>query len=148
MTRSIISVAALMAAFAGPALAQQGKPGAHFIENWDMDGDGQVTLAEAETKRDEIFYMFDQDENDVLDATEYVLFDETRRADMDTNAGGHKKGPMKAVDAGMKLEFNDTDGDGAVSKAEFLARTADWFAMVDRTGDALITGDDFGSKSN
>ena len=78
---------ALLTIAAAPALAQ-GVPGAHFIENWDADGDGQVTPEEVAAKRSEIFVMFDQSEDGVLDATEYALFDETRKADMDADAGG------------------------------------------------------------
>jgi Ca2+-binding EF-hand superfamily protein len=128
------------------ALAQQGVPGLHFIENWDLDGDGQVTLAEATEKRGEIFFMFDQDENGALDATEYDLFDETRQADMDANAGGHGNGPMRGVNEGMMRAFNDADGDGTVTRDEFLARVADWFAMMDRSGDGVVTTDDFGPR--
>jgi Ca2+-binding EF-hand superfamily protein len=40
--------------------------------------------------------------------------------------------------------FNDEDGDGAVSREEFVGRTAEWFAMMDQTGDGTITVEDFG----
>jgi len=128
------------------AFAQQGQPGAHFIENWDMNEDGQVSLAEAQEKRGEIFTMFDQDENGVLSDSEYDLFDETRRADMDENAGGFKKGQMRGVDKAMMRDFNDVDGDGTVSREEFVGKTAEWFTMMDRTGDGVVSTDDFGRK--
>jgi len=141
---SLIVAVALVAGSA--AFAQQGQPGAHFIENWDMDEDGQVTLAEAQEKRGEIFTMFDQDENGVLNDSEYDLFDETRRADMDENAGGHKKGQMRGVEKAMMRDFNDVDGDGLVSRDEFVGRAGDWFIMMDRTGDGVVTTDDFARK--
>lgn len=128
------------------AIAQQGQPGQHFIENWDLNEDGQVTLEEARTKRGELFFMFDSDENGVLDDAEYDLFDETRRADMDTNAGGHKKGQMRGIDKGMMRDFNDVNGDGQVSKDEFATKADGWFKMMDRTGDGVVTTDDFGRK--
>lgn len=128
------------------ALAQQGQPGSHFIENWDPNKDGQVSLDEAQEKRAELFFMFDQDENGVLDAAEYTLFDETRQADMDENAGGHKKGPMRDVDKGMMRDFNDVNGDGEVSKDEFAAKSEDWFKMMDRNGDGVVSTDDFRRK--
>lgn len=128
------------------AFAQQGQPGSHFIENWDMDGDGQVSLQEAQEKRSDLFYMFDQDENNTLSAGEYDLFDDTRQADMDENAGGHKKGPMRNVDQGMKREFNDLDGDGLVSKAEFDSKSEDWFVLMDINKDGVVTTDDFKRK--
>lgn len=126
------------------AFAQQSQPGAHFVENWDMNGDGQVTLAEAQEKRTELFYMFDSDENGLLNDAEYDLFDETRRADMDENAGGHKKGAMRGIDQAMMRQFNDVDGDGMVSRDEFIAKAEAWFAMVDRNGDGVVTTADFG----
>lgn len=127
-----------------PVLAQQGNPGAHFIENWDMDGDGQITAAEAEEKRGEIFFMFDQDENGLLNDAEYTLFDETRAADIAANEPGLGRGPMKNAGQGMMREFNDADGDGQVSRDEFIGKTADWFKMMDRNGDGVVTTADFG----
>lgn len=144
--------AAAMLTLAGPALAGSpgkgpGMAGAHFIENWDLDGDGQVSLEEATEKRGDIFYMFDQDESGLLDAEEYKLFDETREEDMKANAGGHGKGkPMERANRGMMLDFNDVDGDGAVSRQEFTSKTADWFGMVDKNGDGVVTADDFGPR--
>lgn len=137
-------VAALIASTA--VSAQQGQPGAHFMENWDLDADGQVTLAEAQEKRGDLFYMFDSDENGMLNDAEYDLFDETRRADMKENAGGHKKGAMKGVDKAMMRQFNDVNGDGQVSRDEFVSRAADWFTMMDRSGDGVVTTADFGRK--
>ena len=127
-----------------PASAQQGVPGGHFIENWDLDRDGAVTPLEARTKRDELFVMFDADGSGALDATEYDLFDETRKADMATNAGGRGPGPMPPVIGGLVRDFNDTDGDGLVSRDEFADRTSDWFPMMDINGDGLVTTADFG----
>lgn len=140
-----VSLTALLLAsvVAVPLAAQQGNPGGHFIENWDMNEDGQVTMAEATEKRGELFYMFDQDENGVLDDTEYDLFDETRNADMEANAGG-AGGAMRGVSQAMAREFNDVNSDGTVTEEEFLSRVPDWFAMMDRDGDSLITSADFG----
>ena len=39
---------------------------------------------------------------------------------------------------------NDVDGDGQVSRDEFLARTPDWFAKMDRDGNGSVTTEDFG----
>ena len=45
---------------------------------------------------------------------------------------------------GMSLAFNDTDGDGAVSEAEFIGKSGDWMELLDRNGDGVVTTDDFG----
>lgn len=120
-------------------------PGAHFVENFDLNGDGEVTLAEAREKRDEIFYMFDQNEDGVLDGGEYDLFDETRAADHaaqgNTAQGGAPKGE------GMSRRVTDLDGDGSVTLAEFLEATDTWFTGKDRNGDGVITTADFGPRS-
>ncbi len=139
------SLAAPLVLLALPVLAQDQVPGGHFIENWDLDRDGSVTLEEATKKRDEIFTMFDQDESETLDGTEYDMFDETRAADMEMNGGGHR-GPMAGVNEGMMREANDADGDGMVSRAEFLAYVPAWFEAMDRDADGLITTADFGPR--
>lgn len=124
------------------AAAAVAAPGDHFILNWDLDGDGTVTLAELETRRGDVFYSFDADGDGRIDATEYVLFDEARANDM-ANAQGHGPG-LQAAGQGMTRDFNDTDGDGAVSRAEFIARAADWLVMMDRDQSGDITAADFG----
>jgi len=144
MTKSAITAIALAAFLPFSAVAQGQIPGQHFIENWDQDGDAQVTLAEASEKRGDVFFMFDQDENGALDSAEYDLFDETRVQDMQNNGGGHQKGQMKSVNRGLMRDFNDTDKDGLVTEAEFQAHVPDWFAMMDRNGDGVITTADFG----
>ncbi len=137
---AILLTCLALPAIALPAFAQ---PGAHFVENWDLDEDGQVTLAEAIERRGDIFFSFDADENGTIDAEEYKMFDEARAADME-GQGGHGNGPMKNAEAGMHLAYNDVDGDGAVSREEFLGRAPDWFADMDRDGDGVITVADFG----
>ena len=125
----------------------QDTPGTHFVENWDLDGNGSVSAEEITERRGDIFTMFDQDEDGMLSAEEYVLFDETRAADMENNAGGHGKGGDR-MQEGLTLVFNDTDADGQVSKEEFVSNSAAWFTQIDRNGDAMITSADFGPQSN
>lgn len=139
----LLTCAALMpiAAFA------QDTTGTHFVENWDLDGNGSVSAEEITERRGDIFTMFDQDEDGMLSAEEYVLFDETRAADMENNAGGHGKGGDR-MQEGLTLGFNDTDADGQVSKEEFVSNSAAWFTQIDRNGDAMITSADFGPQSN
>ena len=139
----LLTCAALMpiAAFA------QDTPGSHFVENWDLDGNLSVSSEEITERRGDIFVMFDQDEDGMLSAEEYVLFDETRAADLENNAGGHGKGG-DLMQEGLTLGFNDTDADGKVSKEEFVSNSAAWFTQIDRNGDAMITSADFGPQSN
>jgi len=145
--KNLILTAALCVMASGVALAQD-VPGAHFIENWDMNQDGVVSLEDAMEKRSDVFVMFDSDENGALSADEYKSFDATRAEDMKQNAGGggHGKGPMKRAQAGLTLEFNDVDKDGQVTKEEFVGRTKDWMVMLDRNGDGNVSKKDFGPR--
>lgn len=139
----------VFAVFAAPAVMAQETPGTHFIENWDMDENGAVSMAEITERRDLVFTMFDNDENNALDATEYAMFDETRAADMEMNAGGHGNGQGGGrMNEGMTMAFNDTDGDGIVTRDEFIAGSAGWFAMLDQNEDGSVTADDFGPRGN
>lgn len=127
------------------SVAAQGAPGSHFIENWDLNADGTVTLAELEEKRGGVFYMFDADENGMLNADEYASFDEVRAADMESQ-GDHAQGKMGRVQEGMQMTFNDANGDGQVSEAEFFAKAADWLTIIDRDESGDVTSADFGPR--
>ncbi|MFT5742464.1 MAG: Ca2+-binding EF-hand superfamily protein [Paracoccaceae bacterium] len=139
----------LALALSAPAAMAQGTPGTHFVENWDLDADGTVTAAELTERRDMVFGMFDDDQNDILDAAEYANFDETRAADMAQNAGdqGNGQGGGRMMQ-GLTLDYNDTDGDGLVTRAEFTAGGAGWFVLMDQNSDGAITNDDFGRRGN
>lgn len=137
-------LAAALVVASSTAFAENHQPGAHFIENWDLDGDGAVSLEDITTRRGDVFFTFDADENGALDAEEYVLFDEARANDMENNAGNGNG--MRRASEGMTLSFNDTDGNGEVSREEFLAHSSDWLAMLDRNGDGSVTTADFGRQ--
>ena len=120
-----------------------GQPGAHFIENWDLDADGSVTLEEIQHRRDDVFYTFDQDGNGMLEGAEYDNFDEARANDM-AGQGGHGAAVMQPVNQGMTREANDLNSDGAVSEEEFQTASAAWLAQMDSNGDGVVTAADFG----
>lgn len=142
MKRITLLIAAI--AIGTAANAAGGQPGAHFIESWDGDDDGQVTLAEVTERRSDIFNTFDENDDGVLSAADYVLFDETRAADQASEDHGQGGKGEKRASVGMTLDFNDINQDGAVSREEFITRTADWFALIDRNGDGVVTTADFG----
>lgn len=141
--------------FCANVAAAQGNPGAHFIENWDLNADGQVTLAEATERRDNIFATFDADEDGALNAEEYDLFDEARANDMAENGmggkgagqgggqgGGQGHGKMNPAN-GMMRKFTDVNGDGTVTRDEFMASIPDWYARMDKNADGTVTVEDF-----
>ena len=142
-TLTLSTIALLL--LASPSFAQ-GNPGAHFVENFDINGDGQVTLAEVQEKRGEIFYMLDQDEDGTLSGAEYDLFDETRAADHEqenADGNGHGNGDQGE---GMAREETDLNGNGEVTEQEFLDATQAWFTRKDRNNDGVITTADFGPR--
>lgn len=146
LTAALATTLALTAATG--ALAQQGAMGAHFMEQWDADGDGRVTLDEASTRRGDIFYMFDQDSDGTLNAEEWAGVAEHLAAEMGQggNGGAHGmgKGPGKFIHEAMTPAFNDTDGNGIVTADEFTAATRTLFGQIDRDGDGAVTLADFG----
>lgn len=142
---SLCMAAIGIALSAGAAMAQGGNPGAHFIENWDLNEDGVVSLEEVTERRGDVFYTFDADDNGVLDGEEHDLFDEARANDMKEHGMGHGKGKGNPAN-GMNREVTDANGDGEVSREEFMNAVPAWYANMDRNGDGTVTVDDFGRK--
>lgn len=141
-----ILAAAALALISGAALAQQGNPGQHFLEQWDADADGSVTPAEVTVKRQDVFAMFDQDSDGALSAAEWALIEEHLSMEMapkGPGAGMNKAAPGKAVHEAMTPAFNDADGDGQVTLAEFDAGSAKLFPRMDADGDGAVTSADF-----
>jgi len=166
----ITTLTAALSLVAGAALAQDQVPGEHFIENWDMNGDGAVTAEEATERRGDVFLSFDSNEDGFIDAEEYKLFDEARANDMKEmgygqgqgqqgkgqgmgqgqgqNGKGMGQGGLPGQAAyGMSLEVNDLDKDGKVSREEFISQAPNWIAGMDRNGDGQVTSADFGPQN-
>lgn len=143
----------LFITLAAPAFAQQGNMGGHFFDNWDLNADGEVSVEELKERRSDVFASFDSNEDGYVDAEEYTYFDEARANDMENHGGGKGggkggKGMMIRAADGMRLEANDLDKDGKVSKEEFLSQVDTWFTTLDRNQDGKVTKDDFGKRVN
>ncbi|WP_425098139.1 EF-hand domain-containing protein [Tropicibacter sp. S64] len=139
-----LALAAFLAATPVLALAQ-GVPGLHFVENWDLNGDGAVSVEEATERRGDVFLTFDANEDGFLDAEEYTLFDEARANDM-AGQSGHGQGNMQNAAEGMEMALNDLDKDGTVSRDEFVSQAAVWIGTMDLNGDGVITTEDFAMR--
>ena len=146
MMLTAVLALAPVAAIAGSHGQGAGNAGAHFIENWDLDGDGAVTVAEAEERRADVFAAFDADEDGSLSPGEYDMFDAARANDL-MEMGLPAKAATGDNPAGlMRRDMTDTDGDGSVTRAEFLDSAADWIARMDSNGDGQVTAADFPGK--
>ncbi|WGT49177.1 calcium-binding protein [Thioclava nitratireducens] len=169
--KRIASLAAPFAAAlllgAAPGFAQTAPvPGQEFLLQWDLDGDGGVTLSEARERRGDIFTMFDENEDDAYSAAEIAMIDEHKA--MERAAGkdpghqmpegmgqgpGERQGQGRAMRSGHDvpaaegLRAFDANGDGVISRVEFVGGTDWWFAMRDRNGDGVLTSADFGPRT-
>lgn len=113
MTRfaTFCTLTALAAFGTGIAQAQDlPVPGAQFMLQWDLDGDGKVTPAEAREQRQNIFYMFDQDSDGRFSKEEFAGIDEHKALEREAGKGpgsqrpaapGQGFGPGKGMGQGM-----------------------------------------------
>ena len=148
---------------AGLAQAQDFSPGADFMNQWDLDSNGGVSLAEVREQRGNIFAMFDENSDGRLSAAEIAGMDEHKQLQREAGMGpGHNRpegmnGPMgkgKGMGRGHQGGFDrpaaeemrglDANRDGIVTTAEFVNGSANWFRMRDRNGDNVLTSADFG----
>ena len=70
-------------------------------------------------KRVDVFYTFDENGDGVITAAEYVAFDEAHAADQANENEGNGGGGHGKASVGMTLDFNDVDGNGEVTSADF-----------------------------
>lgn len=163
----LLSLSAALALLAGAAQAQTILPGDQFMTQWDLDGNGQVTRAEAREQRGNIFDMFDTHGNGRYSEDEIRGIDEHKLAQLEAGMGpGHQmpagmtppagRGPGKGPGNGQGmgpgltrptedgLRMFDANQDGSVTRDEFVAGTDGWFAMRDRNRDGVLTTADFG----
>lgn len=135
---TLVMSAALMIGGTNFAFAK-GVPGQHFFENWDLDGNAEVTLEELSERRGNVFLSFDADDNGILSAEEFELLDEARASHHASEGKGHGKGGGEM----MELSANDTDGNGEVSREEFMAQSAAMLGALDENADGVVTSADF-----
>lgn len=113
-----------------PALAAP--HGGDFFEKFDLDGDGTLSQQELTDARLQNFDRIDTDANGLLSPLEIEAARETIRERLARRA--------KFVEqAGEQLKTLDRDGDGNLSRDEFLARPTPLLTQSDRDGDGSIS---------
>lgn len=112
------------------------------MQNWDINHDGTATLDDLRTMRGNVFTAFDANGDDVLTADEYTAFDAARAHDLEDFTPAQQD-QMRAITKGMSLPVSDADGDGQVSRAEFLAGADPWLKALDANQDGGVTLADF-----
>ena len=102
--------------------------GAAMLENFDTNGDGQLTQAEIDAVRTDRFTAFDTDRNGELSLAEYegLWLDAMRE---------------RMVDRFQNL---DNDGDAIITAAEFVDPFASLVSRMDRNEDGVISVEDMG----
>lgn len=105
-------LAAAMALAAGPIFAQNVPvPGVEFMAQWDLNGDGKVTLDEARERRGDIFTMFDQNGDGTYSADEIAMIDEHREMEREAGMGpGHQL--PEGMQPGQGLGMGQGPGNG------------------------------------
>ena len=100
--------------------------GAAMLENFDSNGDGELTQAEIDAVRADRFASFDTDGNGQLTIDEYeALWLDAMRERM--------------VDRFQSL---DNDGDAIVTTGEFVEPFAAVVSRMDRNDDGVLNADD------
>ena len=102
--------------------------GMAMLENFDTNGDGQVTQAEIDAARADRFAAFDTDGNGVLNFQEYETL---------WLGAMHER----MVDRFQNL---DNDGDSVVTAQEFVVPFASVVNRMDRNEDGVLSADDMG----
>lgn len=151
---ALVLVASMLGAV--PATARQSAP---FVGQWDLDGDARVTRDEILTRRADIFAMFDENEDGVLAGAELDLMRETSAGQQDAMADtraeyraanqammqGAQRGARSRGMRGMghdDVAMADANGDGQITRSEFLALADKMMSIQDSNGDGVIDSQD------
>jgi Ca2+-binding EF-hand superfamily protein len=140
--KCLASLLAFTVAFstALPALAQQGQ-GAMMRERFDSideNGDGAIAVKEAAAWHDIVFVTMDADDNGALTFEEYM---EVR---MGAGAGKNpERQQARQEQKAARFPEMDANGDGTLSRQEFMAGGESHLMAADSDGDGQVSFEEF-----
>lgn len=134
---SLAAMLALSAVYPVSAQTTAGR-GDRAMSQWDADGDGKVTLDEARAQRGTVFDALDANGDDDLTATEIEEAQQRLRERLPNLPPRRRE-----IDLASALSALDSDGNGKLTKAEYLDATPRWFERRDANGDGVLTASEF-----
>lgn len=153
ITRKSIVLGLCLALSSGAVLAKPGH-GPKLPEEYDLNDDGTITEEEIQTARTAEFTAIDTSQDGYINVAEVRAWLDRKQTDafnkLDTDQSGSLSQTefvgsatgREARKAGKAFKFGDTDGDSALSLAEFKALKPVSTGEVARMFDMLDTDDD------
>ena len=145
-----LAVLALTAAFSSAAFSAEAMLGTggynrqlqkmEMMKMLDANGDHMVTAAEADAYYNSVFDALNKDNDDSLDANEWVGTNGKSKIDIATGGYSRELRSMKMMKA------MDTDNDHKVTREEFLNFHRAVFAHKDTTGDEQISAQEWAAN--
>ena len=143
LLRLVLPAACLSVAGAAPCFAQTGE--AAFFDRFDADGDGRVTEAEVQAWRGSFFDIADGDLDGYVTRAELDALRDAARERVGDGAG-RGFGPRRRGGGGMArrdpIERHDADGDGRLTRAEFVEAPFQALERFDANGDGALSRDE------
>lgn len=113
---------------------------ARFAE-LDVDGDGKIDTGDRDARVKQAFAKMDANGNGSVDEGEFITAQKARaekRREGSARLGGQNRRGWGGGDVG-RWSRADSDGDKAISRAEFEAATLARFSRADANGDGTLT---------
>lgn len=136
------ALAAILVAV-GPTVsfAQGGGQGmADRFQALDADGDGRLSAVEAAEWQETVLVAMDADEDGQLTREEYMAVQMGKGADPDQRGPRYEE---KQAEKDAAFTQMDDEGDGLVSREQFLEAGAKNFIKADADGDGYVTMPEF-----